>query len=110
MALVWNIFMSNLEFSLKDDPLFQRFWRRYVDDIIVIIKKDNIENLKDKLTYNIIYNTIKFTIEEENNNKIPFLDLLLTRNQGQIYISIYRKPTSTERYIPFSSNTSININ
>ena len=39
---------------------------------------------------------IHFTMEKEENNKLPFLDLLLERNNSdQLDISIYRKPTYT---------------
>lgn len=35
--------------------------------------------------------------------KLPFLDLLITRSEGELNFSIYRKPTSTTVYIPVDS-------
>lgn len=96
-----NIFIANLELNLKDQPGFTRFWRRHVDDILVIIKKDHIDNFLKKL-----HETIKFTVEKERDNILPFLDLMLTRNNEKIEISVYRKPTNTHRYIPANSHTS----
>ena len=49
---------------------------------------------------------IKFTIEFEENNAIPFLDILIKRSTGHTFsTSIYRKKTFTSLYtkwIPFT--------
>ena len=47
---------------------------------------------------------ISFTIEQENNGQIPFLDTLISRNNDTISINIYRKPTHTDRYLDFNSH------
>lgn len=103
-SFVANTFMAHLESSMSRKACFPRYWRRYVDDIVAIIKKDKEKELLNEL--NSCHDSIKFTIEMESDGKLPFLDLLLDRNQGAIEISIYRKPTSTYRYIPYTSNTS----
>ena len=36
---------------------------------------------------------MSFTIETEQNNKISFLDVNVTRKQGKFTISFYQKPT-----------------
>ena len=38
---------------------------------------------------------IAFTIEEENNGQISFLDTLVSRKNGVTVIDVYRKPTHT---------------
>lgn len=44
-------------------------------------------------------------MEKEENKKLPFLDLLITRkNDDTLKFGIYRKPTSTDRYITSDSN------
>ena len=48
--------------------------------------------------------SIQFTMEEEKDHKIAFLDVLVTRNGDRLATSVYRKPTHTDRYIPFNSN------
>ena len=79
-----------------------KFWRRYVDDTFVIIKKIEVDE-----SYNHINNfeaSIKFTIEHETNNSIPFLDVCVTREaNGGLMTKIYKKPTHTNRYLNFNS-------
>ena len=54
---------------------------------------------------NSIHPKIKFTIEEENDGCLPFLDTLLKRNDdGRISVLVYRKPTHTDQYLNFVSN------
>ena len=43
-------------------------------------------------------------MEEENNNQIPFLDILISREaNGQLQISLYRKRTHINKYLNFHS-------
>lgn len=66
-----------------------------------IIKKDYLPKI---LAINSIHKDIKFTHEEEKDNKLPFLDLLITRESSHFEFEIYRKPTNTMRVIPSTSN------
>lgn len=51
------------------------------------------------------YKSINFTYETEENGKLPFLDLMLTReSDGTIDINVYRKPTATDRFINSESH------
>ncbi|XP_046330471.2 uncharacterized protein LOC124114002 [Haliotis rufescens] len=46
-----------------------------------------------------------FTIEIEKDNRLPFLDVLVSRSPtNRIQTSVYRKPTHTDQYIHFNSN------
>jgi hypothetical protein len=49
------------------------------------------------------YNTIKFTVEEEYDQKLPFLDICVRRESDAFKFTIHRKPMSTNRYIKSSS-------
>ncbi len=48
--------------------------------------------------------SIQFTTEEENNNKLSFLDVEIERENGHFIISIYRKKTHNDRYLNYKSN------
>ena len=66
------------------------------------IKKTNISSFHD--TLNSIDPHIDFTIENEKYGKIAFLDTLVSRNDGLIFIDVYRKPTHTDRYLNYLSH------
>ena len=50
------------------------------------------------------HQNIKFTMEEESNGELAFLDTLLKRNNGEISVLVYRKPTYTDQYLHYSSH------
>ena len=52
---------------------------------------------------NDIENSIKFTLEEEVENAITFLDVLIIRNNSQLTTKAYKKLTHTTIYLNFDS-------
>ena len=40
---------------------------------------------------------------ETSDKELPFLDILIKRNDGKIWMDIYFKPTDTRRCLPFLS-------
>lgn len=42
-------------------------------------------------------------MEEENNGRLPFLDVMVERHYDNLSFDVYRKPTSTKRYITTNS-------
>ena len=42
-----------------------------------------------------LHPNLEFTIEKENDNELPFLDLLIKRDNGKLSSSWYSKPTDT---------------
>ena len=53
---------------------------------------------------NNLHQNIKFTMEEESNGELAFLDTLLKRNNREISVLVYRKPTHTDQYLHYSSH------
>ena len=65
---------------MKNDSFKPVFYRRYVDDIFVLFRKE--EHLKLFLNYfNSCHENIKFTSEKETNNKLSFLDIETSRDK-----------------------------
>ena len=69
-------------------------WLCYVDDTFNAVHKDRIDDFHKHL--NRQNADIQFTIEIEENGKIPFLDCLVTRDNNKLKTTIYRKPTHTD--------------
>ncbi|XP_058817438.1 uncharacterized protein LOC131680747 [Topomyia yanbarensis] len=101
--LLADVFLSDFKVALGKEKLFYRVWRRYVDDIFAAVKERYLTQTLDIL--NSRHSTIKFTVEKEIEGKLPFLDLMITRKADKkLKFGIYRKPTSTDRYIASDSN------
>ena len=103
-AVVANLYMEFFEeLALEWTPTRPRLWIRYVDDIFCILRKSSTEELLHHL--NGVRPTIKFTVERKEDGTLPFLDTLLRRREdGTLDVSIYRKPTHTDRYLHFESH------
>nr|VZI30207.1 unnamed protein product [Spirometra erinaceieuropaei] len=54
-----------------------KFSARYVDDTLVVIDRDQLLTFKERL--NAVFSDIQFTMEEEENNQLAFLDVLVCR-------------------------------
>ena len=75
------------------------FWKRYVDDTLTALPKGQIQKFHQHL--NSIECSIQFTIEEESEGALPFLDTRITHHDdGTLSTTGFRKKTHTDRYIP----------
>lgn len=74
---------------------------KYVDDLLLIIHEDQINYIIN--TFNSQHQTLKFTLEIEENSSIAFLDLRLHRKSEHIIIDWYAKPTASGRLINYTS-------
>ena len=92
-----NIFMCHHESNWLDNcPLESKpiFYRRYVDDCFLLFrKKSHAGRFLEFLSQQ--HRNIKFTMEEEKENTLPFLDVLVRHHGNQLATSVYRKPTFT---------------
>ncbi len=101
--IVANLCMEEIEdLALSQSTLPPKKWFRYVDDVFSIIKKYALTNFYNLL--NSIDPHINFTMEQEHDGKLSFLDALITRNNGTLTIDVYRKPTHTGRYLDYNSH------
>ncbi|BHF57347.1 hypothetical protein SprV_0100028800 [Sparganum proliferum] len=80
-----------------------KFWARYVDDTLVVIERDQVLTFKERL--NSVFPDIQFTMEEEENNQLAFLDVLVCRKDcGGLKTKVFRKATNTTQILNFNSN------
>ena len=73
----------------------------YVDGTFVFIKKGYVEQILGHL--NSFYKNIQFTYKFENQSKLPLLDVLVIRGGTKIETIIYRKGTSIDISLNWSS-------
>ena len=52
---------------------------------------------------NDLHSSLTFTMEEERDNELPFLDVLVEQRSFAFVTSIYRKPTFTGLYISWDA-------
>ena len=104
-----NCFMGHHEEKWLDDcPLDFRplYYKRFVDDCFILFR--NTEHIPKFQAYlNSKHENIKFTVEQEHEGTLPFLDVFLTRKGNTITTAIYRKPTFTGlgiNYLSFIPN------
>ena len=95
-----SFFMSS--FERKHMPVLKTMgiikWLRYVDDIFATMSdKHAAERALNYL--NAQHPNIKFTIEHEEKNRLPFLDTLVGRHKDRYTTSVYHKRTYTSLYL-----------
>lgn len=77
------------------------FYWRYVDDILTAVPEDKVDIILEK--FNSYNSHIKFTMEEEVDGQISFLEVLVIRNGRQIKTNWFHKQTWSGRYLNFES-------
>ncbi|XP_062716665.1 uncharacterized protein LOC134292023 [Aedes albopictus] len=78
------------------------FLKKYVDDFFLVLPKDKVDyTLQVFNTYN---EHLQFTVEVENENKLPFLDVVVIRGDDQtLSTKWYAKPISSGRLVNYFS-------
>ena len=97
-----GIFMFHSERSLV--PLLTaalRFWRRYVDDTITVIKIGTVDHILSML--NNFHPNIQFTYEKKYNLNLAFLDVMPCIDGANIVATVYRTVTNADVYFKWNS-------
>jgi len=79
------------------------YYKRCVDDILIIYDQNKTNEQKILHQINKTDKNLQFKMSTEENNTINYLDTSIRRNNN-MDLNIYRKPTSTDTTIQFSSN------
>ena len=98
---------ANIFVGYNEALLFKRvnkpiMYYRYVDDTFAVFNdEDECNEFFSHL--NSLHPSLHFTFEKECNRTLPFLDVLVEKNDHEFITSIYRKPTFTGQYIRWNS-------
>ncbi|XP_062602273.1 uncharacterized protein LOC134263937, partial [Saccostrea cucullata] len=78
-------------------------WKRFLDDCFILWEEDvnKLTEFYDLL--NQMNSDIKFTMETDDL-QMPFLDVLVTKDNTSLNTDIYYKPTDTHQYLHFGSS------
>jgi len=106
--LVANIFLCNFEkkfFDTCPEEFKPQFYRRYLDDTFILFRNRE-ESLSFSEYFNNKHSHIKFTVDEETNQKLAFLDVVVNRESNGFSTSIFRKATFSGLGTNYFSNIS----
>ena len=77
-------------------------YNRFVEDTFAIF--NNKEESHDFFReLNQLHSALKFTVDSEIDNQLPFMDVGVRRQDGKFRRSVYRKPTFTGLYTRWES-------
>ena len=102
--VIANLYMEDLESeAIKTARHPPRFYKRYVDDSFLIMTARFVDSFFEHM--NSQDESIKFTIEREEENQLAFLDTLAIRTHtGEIQTKVFRKSTHTDQYLDYRSH------
>ncbi len=85
-----NVWLSKYEPIIMDSA---KIFDRYMDDIIREINKGHIQEKLNEI--NQLHPNLKFTMEMEEDGKLPFLDIEIIHHKNVLSSTWYVKPTDT---------------
>ena len=94
-SVLANIILSEFKDIVVSELVNSRvikFYRRYVDDTLLLIRPSDIQFVLDK--FNSFDQNLKFTFDDFSDGNVHFLDLKITEDG----IDIFRKNTHTGQY------------
>ena len=87
-----NAFMYSIEEKLEMENKLREFYRQYVDDICAVMQGLSAARVfRDSL--NNSHPSVNFTMEMEDNRRLPFIDMEIIRFDHHLETCIYRKKT-----------------
>ena len=96
-----NIFVGFQESRIAEED-WPLLYRRFVDDTFsVFLGENEAQMFFNRL--NALHPALRFTMESEDESRLPFMDVLVQRQNGDLVRSVFRKPTFTGLYTRWDS-------
>lgn len=102
-VMVANITVYKEVFQIFNDIDECIFYKRFLDDIFMIIESENIENINTWLECKLKHNYLKFTYEF-SDTCINFLDTTVSILDGKLSTDLFVKPMSRHKFLHATSN------
>ena len=92
-----NFFLAHIEENLfqKVESFYPSFFVRYVDDIFCVFRA-GVDWSSFFRLLNSVHPNLKFTCEEPNGSRMPFLDVNIELGEGGCDTWVFRKETNTD--------------
>ena len=96
-AVIAYLYMEEFEERAIATATYKpKIWKRYVVDTFTVLGKDYVDGFLPLLHSQ--QPTIRFAMEIEKDNTIPFLDTSVSRDSnGLLTTTVYRRPTHTDQ-------------
>ncbi|XP_062715754.1 uncharacterized protein LOC134291688 [Aedes albopictus] len=93
---------SVIDAAMESLPFEITIFKKYVDDIFMAIPQNTEQQVL--VAFNKVEPRLQFTIEAENERRLPFLDMTVIRNQDQtLATEWYAKPIASGRMLNYNS-------
>ncbi|XP_070169669.1 uncharacterized protein [Polyergus mexicanus] len=100
--IIADITLQDLEMrAIEILPISLSFYYRYVDDVVLAAPPSTFSAILQ--TFNSFHPRLQFTMEEEADNRLNFLDTTIILENNIINFDWYHKPTYSGRYLNFES-------
>ena len=101
-SLLADIFLQHLEMmhiqKLKEKHNIL-YYGRFVDDIIIVYENPTDIDSNILKSFDDIHEKIKYTLENERDSILNFLDISIGRHKTKFTYNIFRKPTTSKNSI-----------
>ena len=91
------------KFTLPVSNYFEQNWKRLLVDCFIFLRLSLIKPSELLEVLSNINPAIQFTMEK-SDTRLPFLDVMITKEGKKVFMDIYSKPTDSKRYVSFKSN------
>ena len=95
--------MCNIEKQLEARIKMPAFYKHYVDDTLSTMPNEETAS-EFIMTLNHGHPSINYTMELEENGRLPFLGMEIIRNGCHLDTKVYRKPTDTGLLLHYHSH------
>ena len=88
--------------SVSHQPVRPLFWFRYIDDCMAALPSTSVDDFRNHL--NSQHRNIQFTCEQQQDNRINFLDMTIRIKPDQsLSFSVFRKASNSGKFLEYDS-------